>query len=115
MPGDVPSRFHPEDPMALRLSASSRVPPRVPPRALLAGLAGALGVLACAVAPAREASAQTGVWRQIALPGAGANAVAGGDSGRVLAVSTAGLFRYDGLRVRRKTKLMVMARTGIHQ
>ena len=50
---------------------------------------------------ASGARAQTGVWRQILLPGAGANAVAAGDSGSVLAVSTAGLFRYDGLRVRR--------------
>ena len=74
---------------------------RLPQRTLLARLAGALAVLACGLGPAGEASAQTGVWRQIALPGAGANAVAGGDSGTVLAVSTAGLFRYDGLRVRR--------------
>src|SRR5687767_15106464 len=53
----------------------------------------------CAFPPV--ARAQTGVWRQIPLDGAGANAVAGGDSGSVLAVSTAGLFRYDGLRVER--------------
>ena len=54
-----------------------------------------------AIAGAPGVRAQTGVWRQIPLPGAGANAVAGGDSGSVLAVTTAGLFRYDGFRVRR--------------
>ena len=54
-----------------------------------------------AFAGATGARAQTGVWRQIPLPGAGSNAVAGGDSGSVLAVSTGGLFRYDGLRVQR--------------
>jgi ligand-binding sensor domain-containing protein len=60
----------------------------------------ALGVAGlCALAPV--ARGQTGVWRQISLSGAGANAVAGGDSGSVLAVSTAGLFRYDGLRIQR--------------
>jgi ligand-binding sensor domain-containing protein len=70
-------------------------PPFVTP-----AVAVAAALVALAVAPG-AVWAQKGVWRQIALPGAGANAVAGGDSGSVLAVSTAGLFRYDGLRVQR--------------
>src|SRR5262245_37130504 len=61
----------------------------------------AAAALASVLVGVSGANAQTGVWRQIALPGAGANAVAGGDSGSVYAVTTAGLFRYDGLRVRR--------------
>lgn len=71
------------------------------PRPHCTAIVPALVALALAVLGAAGAEAQTGVWRQVALPGAGANAVAGGDSGSVLAVTTAGLFRYDGLRVER--------------
>ena len=61
----------------------------------------AFAVAGALLALATGARAQTGVWRQIPIPGAGTNAVAGGDSGSVLAVTTAGVFRYDGLRIRR--------------
>ncbi len=54
-----------------------------------------------ATGAARPAHAQTGVWRQISLPGGEATSVSDGDSGSVLLTSPLGGFRYDGLRTRR--------------
>jgi ligand-binding sensor domain-containing protein len=69
---------------------------RLPRFALVLALAASF-----AVAGATAARAQTGVWRQIAVPGSGITALARGDSGTVLVANSVGAFVLDGIRARR--------------